>query len=1370
MLAKRVLSLFSFNSTMKTVIKAFLALLLLHQNIFGASNSTSSDILMPNNTAYDITFTNDSTNQIFIKKTYIEVNQVVKEIEKIANALVPRDITVASCSLSTGCPLDSVQCDAVTESPYCPDGSTLNTTRDMCQKAPDVFSCPDGFTYDADVKQCVKPLDCPSGGTYSVERNRCEYKRIYECPTGYTQSGDTCIAPPTCPSGATFNSTILKCTVDPSFACADARWTYDSSVNKCWIAPTCPTGYSYNSKYDVCLLSYTASCPAGYTLNATRNRCEKTPDCPSGTTYNATTNRCEQGANSACSGGTWNGTNCTVGSNYAATATLKKAGNNLWYDNCEGGSKNWNNAISYCASKGMRLPDPTEIKASGFNPYGGVPSCGTGLGTWTGQTPYQSEGESYTLVYESGGSYSNINDFSSVRCVSSNTTYTCPNGGTLSGTTCNNITTVAPTCPAGYTHDGNGQCYANPTCPSSGSFDGTNDVCYVSISKDCPNGSTYDVSTDKCLTSFTPTCASGYTYNSTRNRCEKTPPDCPSGTTYNATTNRCEQGSGSACTLSGGTWNGSSCTVGANYAATEVKGATYAATTSTGSNRVFRKNVANTTGVLDGAPAGEVPISVGCIDGFRYYYPGSRSGNTFSVDTSNGETSTWSYFYASSASYNASNQCQTLEVIYSGTTTYSCPQGGLPTNQTCQLPSTYSCLNGGTISGTTCNNTTTVAPSCQTGYIHDGSGKCYANPTCPSSGSFDGTNDVCYLAFTKGCATGTLLTGLDICVQEAICAKGTLNKTRDRCEQDYAPVCGTGWTFNSTTQLCEKDPFCVVGTYSKTYDKCLLAYTPTCESGYTLNTTRNRCEKTPPDCPIGTTYNAATNRCEQGSGSACTLSGGTWNGTNCSVGSSYAATKGIKSGISYVFSTSDNCGGNFTGYYATTTGTLTNGIPDVTFTPNNGCGTASMSYSGNPTLAWTKNSKNCTGWYKFTGGGSSHYSSCTNNISFDSSTCTISNSVITYGTAKVAWTNTISDACSYSCPAGGTLSGTTCNTATTAAPSCPSGYTHDGDGKCYANPTCPSSGTYDGNLDMCWLSFNKSCTMGTYDVTSNSCLNEPICDGGTLNTALDKCQISRDIVCTQGVKDLSTGKCTFSAICQSGSTLNTSGCSTEAIPLTCPSGTDTTLDVCYSDVNACKVDSSYPKASTLTYSDPLNICIVDENVVCASSLTWSEIYQKCEAVPICYNGMYNPENDFCYIKTKECPINESYPCKGPIGNQWCSPYECNPTTNQCGYAECPGGIQPSLTAEMSPSYNANLVYSPNDALCTDSYCNLANSSRFTYCGLEAACPSGFGVFEQNGQCFVRECPQNSFQENNKCYSLGCPKGTTEQGNDKCLVN
>lgn len=271
--------------------------------------------------------------------------------------------------------------------------------------------------------------------------------------------------------------------------------------------------------------------------------------------------------------------------------------------------------------------------------------------------------------------------------------------------------------------------------------------------------------------------------------------------------------------------------------------------------------------------------------------------------------------------------------------------------------------------------------------------------------------------------------------------------------------------------------------------------------------------------------------------------------------------------------------------------------------------------------------------------------------------------------------------------------------------------------------------------------------------------------------SLDKCQnVTRKLFRSPpgSTKDLTTGKCTYTAVCQTGATLVGEGCSEEPIPLNCPSGTDIPFDVCYSDQDVCKVATTYVNYATQDYSKLLKICVIEEEVVPVSSLTWSEAYVKCEAVLSCYNGMYNPENDFCYISTKECPTNAAYPCIGPIGNQWCSPYSCNPTTKQCGIAECPGGIQPSPTAEMSP-YNANLVYNAADALCINSRCDL-QTARFTYYGLGRSVSFRLCVFEQNGQCFVRECPQGSFQENNTCYTLGCPKGTTEQGNGTCLVN
>ncbi|WP_226805648.1 DUF1566 domain-containing protein, partial [Aliarcobacter butzleri] len=88
------------------------------------------------------------------------------------------------------------------------------------------------------------------------------------------------------------------------------------------------------------------------------------------------------------------------------------AGNGLMYDNCEGGSRTWINASSYCSSKGMRLPVLSETRASNGS---GVPSCSY-FWTWT-STNYKS---GYLHVWHdtSDGS-SNGNDDTSyyVRCV-----------------------------------------------------------------------------------------------------------------------------------------------------------------------------------------------------------------------------------------------------------------------------------------------------------------------------------------------------------------------------------------------------------------------------------------------------------------------------------------------------------------------------------------------------------------------------------------------------------------------------------------------------------------------------------------------------------------------------------------------------------------------------------------------------------------------------------------------------------------------------------------------------------------------------------------------------------------------------------------
>ncbi|WP_193220979.1 hypothetical protein, partial [Aliarcobacter butzleri] len=86
------------------------------------------------------------------------------------------------------------------------------------------------------------------------------------------------------------------------------------------------------------------------------------------------------------------------------------AGNGLAYDNCQGGTRNWSSASSYCSGKGMRLPALNETSyASGS----GVPSCGSW--TWTspnGGNHYVWNGTSYSGYGNGDDSYSGY-----VRCV-----------------------------------------------------------------------------------------------------------------------------------------------------------------------------------------------------------------------------------------------------------------------------------------------------------------------------------------------------------------------------------------------------------------------------------------------------------------------------------------------------------------------------------------------------------------------------------------------------------------------------------------------------------------------------------------------------------------------------------------------------------------------------------------------------------------------------------------------------------------------------------------------------------------------------------------------------------------------------------------
>lgn len=144
------------------------------------------------------------------------------------------------------------------------------------------------------------------------------------------------------------------------------------------------------------------------------------------------------------------------------------AGNGLGYDGCVGGDRRSADAISYCASKGMRVPKLSETTGESAN---GVPSCG-GV-TLTSTRAYleikgEVRGSGYynwngTKVSQYTGNQ-NTNTYLKVRCVADNPIIaTCPSGYTDNGSNCIRNTSA---CPSGYTETtgtetSKGQCKTN---------------------------------------------------------------------------------------------------------------------------------------------------------------------------------------------------------------------------------------------------------------------------------------------------------------------------------------------------------------------------------------------------------------------------------------------------------------------------------------------------------------------------------------------------------------------------------------------------------------------------------------------------------------------------------------------------------------------------------------------------------------------------------------------------------------------------------------------------------------------------------------------------------------------------------------------
>jgi len=251
------------------------------------------------------------------------------------------------------------------------------------------------------------------------------------------------------------NYTSNACNLKYTSNSATNNFKFNKSSLNCEIPISnnnCPVINSIQTLYDInndnCYIPLnegdTRFCDVGMKYSQSLKSCYNNL-CTNGTTYNKNTGLCDFGDNSVCtnSGGTWNGSSCSIGNNYPATTVYTREPPTGEYGFTLSGSTmiyNW-------------FDDYQNENSHIF--FGGTNFLTTSAGIINGSFSYNG----YTYYR---GTFQNVISSYGVYRIKNTPDYTCQLGGNLSGTTCINISYVAPSCQNGYINDGYGRCAISP--------------------------------------------------------------------------------------------------------------------------------------------------------------------------------------------------------------------------------------------------------------------------------------------------------------------------------------------------------------------------------------------------------------------------------------------------------------------------------------------------------------------------------------------------------------------------------------------------------------------------------------------------------------------------------------------------------------------------------------------------------------------------------------------------------------------------------------------------------------------------------------------------------------------------------------------